>query len=180
VCAFTSAVKSNEVEKVRAMLTAHPELANQVLDPETGPTALMLACGLGDLAMGKALLEAGAENQTDIIGGTPLFYAAYNGHLDVVQWLVREGGAINQPNIEGQTPLWAAALEEHVDIVQWLSSMSAAALPAGHPVWERSEVKAALERGIKDRASAERTPAGLYAVPFSPDTCIYLPWVCWV
>jgi hypothetical protein len=160
------------------MLAAHPELANQVPNPEIKLTALMLACNCGDLALGKALLEAGAAvNQTDISGSTPLFCAAYNGHLDVVQWLVREGcAAFNQATKAGQTPLWAAASQGHLDIVQWLSSLSAAALPAGDPIWERPEVKAALERGAKDRASAERPPVGLHARVFgSCARCLFFP-----
>jgi E3 ubiquitin-protein ligase BOI-like protein len=46
--------------------------------------------------------------------------------------------------------------------------MSAAALPAGHTVWEKPEVKEALERGAKDRSSAERPGGPTHQIPSGP------------
>jgi hypothetical protein len=147
------------------MLAARPTLVSEVFGhPKVKAyTALILACEHGHLAMAKALVKAGAlVDQASSRGETPLNIAAATNNLGLTQWLVQGGGAdLNPVDRRGGTPMFTAALEEHLDIVQWLSSMSAAALPADSPIWEVPEVKAALERGAKDRASAERPPSGM-------------------
>jgi hypothetical protein len=60
-------------------------------------------------------------NQADADGETPLYRAACQGHLEVVQFLVRDGGAaVDQADKYGQTPLFIAAREGHLEVVQWL------------------------------------------------------------
>ena len=68
----------------------------------------------------RALRAQGKEIPNRADGATPLFVAAYNDNLDMVQRLVREGGAtVNQATHNGHTALYAA-VGGHLDIVQWL------------------------------------------------------------
>jgi ankyrin repeat protein len=66
--------------------------------------------------------ELGADvNQTDGNGCTPVFAAAYNGHLAVARCLVRELGAdVNLADLEGCTPLYTAAQEGRLEVMQCL------------------------------------------------------------
>ena len=60
----------------------------------------------------------GSVSQPDNRGFTPLWGAAYNGHLAVVQWLAGNGGSVSQPDNDGYTPLLIAAQEGHLAVVQ--------------------------------------------------------------
>lgn len=54
-------------------------------------------------------------------GATPLYLACQEGHLEVVQYLVKDCGA--DPNIranDGMTPLHAAAQMGHNTVIVWL------------------------------------------------------------
>lgn len=84
-----------------------------------------MACDEGLVLVVRALVEAGADlNQAcQLRFGvyTPLCIAALRGHLEVVQYLVREGRAdVNQGTQAGCTPLYLAAFQGNLEVVQWL------------------------------------------------------------
>jgi hypothetical protein len=58
-----------------------------------------------------------AKNQQ---GKTPLYWAASQGHLEVVKWLVENGANIEAKDPEGRTLLHWAAFKENLEIVKWL------------------------------------------------------------
>ena len=69
------------------------------------------------------LVEYGASKDQvrTIDGATPLYIAAQNGHLEVVQFLVESGANIDQGRThDGATPLLIAAQNEHLEIVHFL------------------------------------------------------------
>jgi hypothetical protein len=76
----------------------------------------------GYLDVTKVFLEKGADvNSTDNISNTPLHWAAENGHLDVVKYLVEEKGADGKAaDKNGNTPLHWAARYDHWDVVKHL------------------------------------------------------------
>ena len=66
----------------------------------------MNAAMLGRVEVVKALIDAGADIQKKgQFGYTALHAAAQNGHLDVVQTLVKYGASVNCKNDDGDIPL---------------------------------------------------------------------------
>ena len=71
----------------------------------------------------KVLLDGGAKpNMVDNTGQTSLHKAAYKGHKNVVQLLVRRGAKQNVKDKEGGTPLSIALDRGHVAVANILSS----------------------------------------------------------
>jgi ankyrin repeat protein len=118
--------------------------------------AMYIAAYQGHLEVVQWLVRDGgaAVNQADEDGWTPLVIAAQQGHLKVVQWLVQEGGAaVNHANNGyGRTPLFRAAQQGHLEVVQWFRFRSATVVRPQDSVWQQPAVRAALERGVADRA----------------------------
>jgi len=51
---------------------------------------------------------------------TPLHLAAYNGHLNVVEYLVNQRAEINLKNHDGKTPLILANKNQNKEIAKFL------------------------------------------------------------
>jgi ankyrin repeat protein len=59
------------------------------------------------------LMEAGAQvNSKDKDGWTPLHWAAWNGHLDIVQILLPNGADVNAKDSDGFQPIDVAKSED--------------------------------------------------------------------
>lgn len=64
-------------------------------------------------------------NCQTLMGATPLYLACQEGHLDVVEYLVKEReGDVHLRAQDGMTPLHAAAHMGHHALVTWLVSVS--------------------------------------------------------
>ena len=80
-------------------------------------------------------------------GGTPILWAADNGHADVVGLLMELRADIHKANDGGETPLYRAAYNGHADVVKMLVAGKAdinqadnagwTPLYVGGTVWER-------------------------------------------
>ena len=53
-------------------------------------------------------------------GWAPLAYAAYNGHLEIVDYLLKRGAEINAKTQNGSTALFFAARFGHIEVVKLL------------------------------------------------------------
>ena len=85
-------------------------------------TQLYEACSKGDLAMVKAL-TSGQDYKAVCNLDTPLHVACWNGHTDIVRYLVSEQGCSTAcENMSGDTPLHLACYNGRVDIVRYLVS----------------------------------------------------------
>ena len=58
-------------------------------------------------------------------GVTPLFIAAHNGYLAVVEALLGRGAAVDQAAADGVTPLCIAAHQDHLAVVEVLLDQGA-------------------------------------------------------
>ncbi|QYJ88706.1 formyltransferase family protein [Shewanella halotolerans] len=64
---------------------------------------LLLSCREGDLIRTKSLVNQFNVNEKDENGWSPIIVAAYNGQLDIVEYLVSMGADINDSNYKGTT-----------------------------------------------------------------------------
>jgi ankyrin repeat protein len=65
-------------------------------------------------------------NVLDCDGWTPLFYAAFSGHLDIVKLLLNLGADETIYDTDGETALDTAISNEHLDIAKYLLKVSLA------------------------------------------------------
>ena len=72
------------------------------MDPASGRAPLHAAALAGALRAAGSLLEAGAlVHVRDALGHTPLYYAARQGHEELVDLLVRAGANLGGADLEG-------------------------------------------------------------------------------
>lgn len=81
-------------EEMVALLLFHDADINAITE-ETQETALTLACCGGCYEVAKFLLEAGADPNLGA-ASTPLMEAAQEGHLELVQLLIKAGAEVNK------------------------------------------------------------------------------------
>lgn len=112
------AVRSGESSKLAEALAAGVDL--DVMDEQSGESALAIAAGRGDVVAVKMLLEAGADpNHLETISW-PLTNAARYGHADVVELLLDYDAETDSVDDTGETALHTAAAQGHEKIVEQL------------------------------------------------------------
>jgi ankyrin repeat protein len=90
---------------------------------EKGQTALFECCSTPRKSVEKAaiLIDAGASpDARDSAGETPLFEAARNKDIAVLQRLIEAAADVNATNLEGETPLFVAARHNNPEHAQCL------------------------------------------------------------
>ncbi|MCX7172498.1 MAG: ankyrin repeat domain-containing protein [Proteobacteria bacterium] len=92
--------------------------ANVLSINKYGDSALMLAALQGQLRSVEALVAAGAE--LDPEGWTPLIYAAFEGHTEIVRFLLTQDIDIDAQAENGMTALMAGSRHGHLEIVKIL------------------------------------------------------------
>ena len=90
-----------------------------------GDDALLLATFAGHEAIVDMLLAKDAIAEANPRGWTPLHYAAFAGHLRLVNKFLALGGEVNATTQSGTTPLMAAAMKGHIDVVRSLLNAGA-------------------------------------------------------
>ncbi|CDZ79184.1 Phosphocholine transferase AnkX [Legionella massiliensis] len=85
-----------------------------------GTTACYLAAQMGLTTVINVLIAEGVNVNLSWDGYTPLWVAAGNGHIEIVNRLLEAGALVNQPDDYNRTPLWVAAGNGHIEIVNRL------------------------------------------------------------
>ena len=82
---------------------------------------LINSAKLGDTRDVAQMVQRGASvDSTDIEGNTLLMLAARDGHLDLVDFLIKQRAKLNARNSAGDTALRLAAFRGHLSVVQRL------------------------------------------------------------
>lgn len=94
-------------------------------------------------------LQAGADPNSDALGGRALQVAARLGHLEIVDTLLKAGADVNSGNSVG-TPLSEAIEKGHAEVALLLLAHGAtpASLAAAAATGQTAVVRALLERGL--------------------------------
>ncbi len=118
------AVLRGDVEALGSLLAAGA--GTEVTDPE-GLTPLQVAARSGQQAALALLLRTGAELQPvnpvqsmDLARPTPLYYASWGGHAELVEWLIEQGADLSRGAAGGWTPFHVAAEKGHDAVAERL------------------------------------------------------------
>ncbi|KAF8252107.1 ankyrin, partial [Wilcoxina mikolae CBS 423.85] len=92
-----------------------------------GFTTLHRAAAVGDIAKARFLIdtEGATLEAKDCLGWTPLHYAAFSGHDDMVRLLIELGADKESRDNEYRTPLHCAVSKWHESTVQQLVKFGA-------------------------------------------------------
>lgn len=75
-------------------------------------------------------INAGDINRTDTFGWSALMMAAYEGHLDVVKYLIQQGAQIDCTDTHGNTADSLATKQNQIDVIRYLEQLH----PSEHDV----------------------------------------------
>ena len=117
---LTSAVEKADVVAVKELL-AHGADPGE-LDSH-GLTALIRAARRGDVAVTRALLQAGAgvdQRDSFVNGWTALMHATHTGRIEIMRALLDAGADVDAANPHGVTALLLASGDQSADILQLL------------------------------------------------------------
>lgn len=149
---------------IQAVVRDMPELVDFLLKHKArlnvrnrnGETALSLSAFNGRETYVRQLVEAGAE--VNFYGWPPLIYAAYSGHLAIVDYLLEKRAEINAKAENGVPALFFAARFGHRAIVESLLKHGADVTFISER--EETAVDWAMNAGNTDIADLLRTAGG--------------------
>jgi len=126
---FDLAITDDNISVIKSILKYNKEAF--LMKNALGHRAAHSAVILDKLRTLKVILSSYPQTDNwkvslkDLNGSTLLHYAAAQGHLEIVKYLVKEGLGINDINIQQDSPLHLAAQSGHGDVVQYLYSIGA-------------------------------------------------------
>lgn len=112
------AIRKNDIERVKALITADNNLLTA--RNERGTPPLTLATYLGNLEVGKWLIEAGADLEAKDAAGTALMGVSFKGNTEIVKYLIDAGADVNATNEQGTSALIFAAMFNQGEVIDLL------------------------------------------------------------
>ena len=111
---FNNALEEILLKEIIALTETSPE---GIIDKfEVSP--IHLFCIRNNTEEVKAVLKADNVNSSDILGNTPLHYAALTGNKDIAKILIEKGGNAESKNNFGRTPLHYGARKGNHNIIE--------------------------------------------------------------
>lgn len=116
-----SAYSQSDLEKVKRMLDARPDMLNAKHAEQGGQTMLHYAVWHNQRDVVEYLLSRGADvNARDDNAATPLHVAAWKGHAEVAEMLLAKGADVNSKESDGATPLRLAIVNKQSNVANVL------------------------------------------------------------
>ena len=113
-----TAIQNNDLEYLKVIIEENKEILD-VISPFG--TILQIAAREGNIDIVKHLIDC--KCNINLGGGlfkkSPLSDAAFKGHLDIVELLVKNGARLDVSSFENN-PLFAAIYNRHIDIAKYL------------------------------------------------------------
>ena len=188
---FTRVNEKEELDQTIAGLAqkymcSRGAILSAAVDPESGNSVLHYCSANGFADLSKALLSQlgvrleasgttankGREvimvNRTNKQGNTPLHWAAYNGHLEVVKILIAAGADVWIKNSPGHLAMFEAERAEKSEVVQYLLEVGGERVeragsetrPSAQDIAHvQSEVSSATN-GVADMSMRDARPSG--------------------
>ena len=98
------AVNSGDLVEIKSIVEKNPAIKDAYLND--GWTALTVAARDGNVSAVNLLIERGADiDKLEGGGNSPLFWAVYYGHEDVVTTLLRHGASIHNKCAKCRDPI---------------------------------------------------------------------------
>ena len=118
---------SNSLESAKILISGSADVnakANDGMTPFLQSVFGVLS-GKIPLLLCDLLLENGADINANLTGNnangwSAIHYAAMNGEIELVQYLIRKGANVNKATAEGSTPIFLAKMEGYEEIVKIL------------------------------------------------------------
>jgi glycerophosphodiester phosphodiesterase len=123
------ATKSNYRVIVKLLVEAGVDINYQ---DEDGETALHIAARFGHLECAKAIIDGSIYQKAELdiaektFGWTPVFIACVDGHLPIVELLIKSGADVDRVDTSGWSPKEHAALRGHINIAKRLAEVTQA------------------------------------------------------
>jgi len=123
---------SNSLENAKILISNGAKVNEAAVDGMTPflQATLGVSSGKVPIEMCNLLRKNGANINASLTkksaaGWTALHYAAVNGDIELVKYLIRYGANVNKSTGEGSTPLFLAKLGNHEEVVQILKKAGA-------------------------------------------------------
>jgi len=140
----------NGHDSIVSILLAHPDI-DVNLKSRGGYTAISHACNSGFTSCVRLLLKDSRVkvNEPGDEGNTPLWFASFVGHLDVIRWWIASGREMDlgEPKVHNADAIWAARRRGKTDVVTLLKKFKE------NPEETRRAMR--VEVGWYDKAAAE-------------------------
>ncbi|XP_071479624.1 uncharacterized protein [Diadema antillarum] len=123
---FHNAIKSGNVDQVQRLYSSGVDVS---IRTRCGLSALHIAVLYCEQGMLKLLIDCGANidaritddiDNENFVGATPVYLAALEGKLDMVQYLLSKGSRFDKRNKEGRKAIHVAAGKGHQHVVECL------------------------------------------------------------